>query len=159
QSKTTRMRWEQTLGVGSRSRMSHREQVYPAAWQMFTERPVFGWGPVRHCFELGRRLNESYRDTHNLMLWVLTEVGLIGAIPFFTGIWLCLRAAWKARVGVEGILPLAMTLALLTANLSLTLHNRKLHWFVLAYALASSSCVRAAVRGKMDGQRHVLPAP
>jgi len=34
-------------------------------------------------------------------------------------------------------LPLALLLALLTINLSLTWHNMKLFWIVLAYTLAS----------------------
>ena len=42
---------------------------------------------------------------------------MFGAFPFFIGLWLCLRAAWKARDGLQGVLPLSMLLCLLINNL------------------------------------------
>jgi O-antigen ligase len=102
---------------------------------------LIGWGPIHHYYELGSRLGllARGRDTHNLFLWILTEVGVMGAIPFFTGLWLCGYAAWQARYTVQGILPLAMIACLLIANMAGTWHNRKIFWIVLSYALASQS--------------------
>jgi len=127
-------RWERTFTEGS---MAGRERIFPAALEMVFEKPLIGWGPTHHYYELGSRLGRPFRDTHNLYLWILTETGLVGAIPFFIAVWYCLRGAWKARGGVDGPLPLALLLALLTINLSLTWHNMKLFWIVLAYTLAS----------------------
>lgn len=138
QSELVRHRFVVTLEEGN---MSEREQIYPAAWQMFLEKPVMGWGPVTNTTELGTRLglygHEDRIDAHNLILYVLTATGIIGAIPFFMSIWLCARAAWKARGGAHGILPLAMIITLLTADMSVSGLNWKQHWLVLAYALAS----------------------
>jgi O-antigen ligase len=129
-----RKRWERVFTEGS---MSGRERIFPAALEMFLEKPLIGWGPTHHIYELGSRTGRPFRDTHNLYLWILTETGLVGGIPFFVGLWYCLRGAWKARSGVHGALPLALLLSLLIMNLSLTWHNMKLFWIVLAYTLVS----------------------
>jgi hypothetical protein len=134
-SEVDRARWELTFEKGS---LATREKIYPQAWEMIVEQPLIGWGPVRHYYELGTRMHKLSKDTHNLFLWVLTETGLMGTIPFCIGLWLCVRAAWKARMGTQGILPMALMLALLVINMSLTFYNRKLHWLILAYALASA---------------------
>lgn len=136
QIETVRMRWERALVEGH---LAGREKILPEAWQMFQERTLLGWGPIHHYYELGSRLGllGRGRDTHNLFLWILTEVGILGAIPFFAGLWLCGRAAWQARRTIQGVVPLAMLLCLLTANMAATWHNRKIFWLVLSYALAS----------------------
>lgn len=140
QSEMVRHRFAVTLEEGN---MSEREEIYPIAWQMFLEKPVIGWGPVTNTVELGNRVgmfgHEERLDAHNLILYVLTATGIIGAIPFFAGVWLCVRAAWKERGGAHGILPLAMTATLLTADMSVSGLNWKQHWLVLAYALASGA--------------------
>lgn len=141
QIEAVRARWEKALVEGH---LAGREEILPQAWEMFEERILFGWGPIHHYYELGARLGllGRGRDTHNLFLWILTEVGIIGGIPFFAGLWLCGYAAWRARHTVQGILPLAMLVCLLIANMSSTWHNRKVFWVVLAYALASRSYVQ-----------------
>jgi O-antigen ligase len=138
QIEAVRVRWERALVEGH---LAGREKILPQAWQMFEEKPLIGWGPVHHYYELGSRFGRLTRDTHNCYLWILTEVGIVGAIPFFTGLWLCLYAAWQARYTVQGILPLAMVVYLFLNNMSVTIHNRKIFWIVLAYALASRSYI------------------
>lgn len=138
QSEATRPRFEATLESGN---MTDRERIYPFAWQMFLERPVAGWGPTANTYELGKRLGVFPRydrmDTHNLVLYVLTATGVLGSIPFLAGTWLCLKSAWKARGGAEGILPMAMAVAIMTAATSSSGFHWKQHWVIMAYALAS----------------------
>lgn len=134
-----RTRWENTLYKGS---LAKREEIIPQAWAMFLEKPVLGWGPVAHYVELGYRFDKPSKDTHNLYLWVLTETGLLGSIPFFAGLWLSLKAAWRARSGREGSLPMAMLVCLLTVNMAATWHNRKMFWLTMAYVLASAWSLR-----------------
>lgn len=131
-------RWERTIQTGS---LAHREDIFPQAWNMFLESPWTGWGPVTNVYELGNRTGATRRDTHNLFLWVLTEDGLLGAIPFFLGMGACLWRAWKSRRGVWGTVPLALFVALLVMNSSDTSHNRKTHWITLAFCLAVGSQV------------------
>ena len=134
QDETVRDRWFRTFEQGS---MAGREQRFPAAWQMFLERPLVGWGPVANIKELAVRIDMPGGDPHNLYLWVLTEVGVVGAIPYFVGLLSCLLAAWRGRHGPQGILPLALLLTVLVNNMSTSWQTRKPHWLVLGYALAA----------------------
>jgi len=118
---------------------------------MFLERPTIGWGPTLNRREISERVGIprfTDLDAHNLILFLLTATGLIGTIPFLIGVGLCARSAWKARDGTHGILPFAMLVAVLTACLTVSGIDWKQFWFVLAYALASSSLV-----GALNGRR------
>jgi O-antigen ligase len=133
------MRFEDALVRGD---LAKREDLYPTAWKMFLERPLLGWGPVNHNYELEWRLRDPRyieQDTHNLLLELLTATGLLGAIPFLAGTWLCMRAAWRARAGPRGVLPVAMGITVLMINMSVDWIFTKTFWLVLAYALASGS--------------------
>jgi len=131
---TVRDRWLKTFEHGS---MAGREKLFPLAWQMFLERPLVGWGPVANYKELSARMYMPVGDPHNLYLWVLTEVGLAGGLPYFVGLLFCLLTAWKGRHGPQGILPLALLLTVLVNNMATSWQTRKLHWLVLGYALAA----------------------
>jgi len=121
--------------------LAGREEIFPAAFEMFQERPLLGWGPMLNKHELATRLQppppDGVRDTHNLVLELLTATGLLGSVPFFVGLGLCVWSAWHARRGSQGILPLAMMAALLAANMSGNYEVYLPHCLVLAYALAS----------------------
>ncbi|HZD39098.1 MAG TPA: hypothetical protein VE131_00155, partial [Terriglobales bacterium] len=58
------------------------------------------------------------------------------------GLYLCLRYAWKARHGVFGMLPLALLVTVLSANLAHTFLTRKPQWLILAFAAAAGLAVR-----------------
>src|SRR5439155_26549292 len=68
---------------------------------------------------------------------VLSSTGLAGTIPLLAGLGLCCAGAWRARRGSHGILPLALLLVVLAANMSGNWIASKLLWLVLAYGLAS----------------------
>ena len=128
-------RWTRTLGQGD---TAARDEIFPVLVQLFLEKPVLGWGPIAHREELSRRLGET-TDPHNLYLWILTEVGLLGSVPFFLGLYLCFRAAWKARFKVHGILPMSLLICISLVNMTGSYHNSKFFWLVLAYVLASAA--------------------
>ncbi|HKY05361.1 MAG TPA: O-antigen ligase family protein, partial [Blastocatellia bacterium] len=139
ESEVTKRRFESAVQKGE---LARRERIYPTAWQMIQEKPLFGWGPVTSSYELGRRLGhprELSKNAHNLVLEVLNVTGLAGAALFFTGTLLAALAAWKARNRAHGYLPAALVLTVLAANMSGLWHFNKLHWIVIAYALASLS--------------------
>jgi O-antigen ligase len=129
-------RWERTFSEGN---VSGRDRIMPQTWNMVVESPIIGWGPANNIIELGRRLGEGPTDTHNGYLWILTETGLAGAIPYFIGLWICYRLTWRARHGPEGSLPLALLTSLFLINMAITWHYRKMFWVLLAYGAASES--------------------
>ncbi len=134
-------RWQLSVEGGS---MAGRERIYPEAWGMFVERPIIGWGPSVNFWELGARTLSpiGIRDTHNIVLLVLTEVGLVGSIPFFAGIWACGRAAWRKRGGSLGMLPFALVATVMVVNMSITWITHKQLWFILGLAVATESVSR-----------------
>jgi O-antigen ligase len=116
---------------------STRDRVYEEALVMISQRPLVGWQPVEFWYELGSRTYaRSIRDAHNTYLHLLLEVGIVGAVPFLIGLWLCGQAAWKARNRNLGLLPLAIFLATLAEGMSLTSIHLKPTWFFLAVTVA-----------------------
>jgi O-antigen ligase len=144
QSDIMRARFEETIEEGD---VARRERIYPTAFEMFQEKPLLGWGPINSTYELGMRLGhpeEETKNPHNLILFGLVSTGIVGSLPLFIGIGFAAVSAWKTRHGPHGILPLAMLVAVLVANMSgLWLFN-KLHWLVMAYTLAGAYHVTRA---------------
>jgi O-antigen ligase len=121
--------------------LAGRENIFPAAFQMFTERPIGGWGPIRNYYELASRLptyEGERRDTHNILLETLTSTGLVGTTLCLIALALCGLAAWRARKGPEGVLPLALMTSVLIGNMSGNFLAFKLYWLYQAYAIGSA---------------------
>src|SRR5262249_32724637 len=83
---------------------------------------------------MGKRGNLA---AHNLYTHLFMEVGIVGAVPFLIGLWLCGQGAWKARNRNLGLLPLALWVAILTAALGGNVIYMKPLWFVLAVTIAA----------------------
>lgn len=150
-----RERWESTFIQGD---TAGRDKIFDAAWELYLEKPWTGWGPVHNLFELGARLGLETRNPHNSYLMILTETGLLGAIPFFVGIWLCWRAAWEARGCPQGVLPVALMFFFLVVNVKGTYITDKFFWIVLAYALASGNSAALLKRRKISTPAlHIAP--
>jgi O-antigen ligase len=157
---TMRARFEDA----SEGRMTGRENIYPTAWDMFTEKPITGWGPADNTYELGSRIphrpQDKTRDFHNLPLSIMTSTGILGSFPLFTCLALCVIAGWKARHGPQGILPLAMAVTVLGVNTGGDWSASKLDWLVMAYAVASSAPLALKVlRRAVARPGNQLPRP
>jgi O-antigen ligase len=125
-------------------KMAGREVLFPNLWNMFLEKPVNGWGPVNNYYEvvvrgteLVLRPEQVSKDPHNLFLELLTSTGLLGTVPFLVALALCFRAAWRARDGDYGVIPLSLMSVFLMANVSLNQVAHKPFWFFMAFALAT----------------------
>ena len=144
--------------------LAGREQLYPALWTMFLERPVLGWGPITNTHEVALRIGERERPkraAHNLVLELLTSGGLVATLPFLIGGWLAAQSAWRARAGAHGVLPMALFCALFVANMSGDWIASKLLWLVLAYAFASGQWQVASLpdRTAIRPRQWVVPLP
>jgi len=143
--------------------LAGREQLYPALWSMFLEKPLMGWGPVANGYELAARVGErdrASRAAHNVVLGLITAGGLLTALPFIVGVWLSARGAWRARAGEHGVLPLALFSSVFLSNMSGDWGASKLLWLVLAYCLASGQW-RATARwpAPVRSRRWVMTSP
>jgi O-antigen ligase len=128
-------RWKETYNTGD---LSGRETIYEENFHMILERPLFGWQVGNFNVELGRRLGlPAQRDAHNVWLHLLGQDGLVGTSIFLTGLWFCGLAAWRARQGALGLIPLALFCVINVGSMSITAHITKPFWFILAIAVAA----------------------
>jgi len=123
--------------------LAQRQVIFPTAIDMILERPIFGWHPTIWDYELGRRIGLlNGIDAHNLVFSILLEVGIVGASPFFVGLWSCGRSAWRARRGSLGALPLALMVTALGVSMTgtgLILSSSKAQWLILALTIAAGA--------------------
>jgi O-antigen ligase len=139
-----------------------REEILPASWTMFLEKPLVGWGPVNHMYELATRVPRRdlpYRETHNVALELLTETGIVGALPFLVAMAICILSAWRGRRGPLGALPFALALIVLGNRMSTAGIYTKAHWLALAFALAAGTASGDVRRSDAGDPARQLDAP
>lgn len=131
-------RWSQTIETGD---TSGREEIVRAAVKMLMAKPLMGWGSdapgelirLQGGVDLG-----DIGATHNNLLGMLIHHGLLGTLPAICGYVIVFRAAWRARTGVEDILPLTIFTAFFVTNLSLGGgYIPKFEWTFFSYQLAA----------------------
>ena len=157
-SELMRNRFEDTRDNGA---MAGREVLFPTLWGMFLEKPWTGWGTVNNQFELADRIAEQEhlrRDSHNLVLEVLTTTGIVGAVPFFMAIALIVRAGWRGRLGIHGITPMALLVMNGVGAMSGNPITIKLFWLTMAYAVASAVPITRQARQPLQATT-ALPIP
>lgn len=125
-----------------------RTNIYGAAWSMFLEKPLLGYGGANNLFTLGIRMNYpgSFRDTHNVLFALLTEVGLVGAIPFLAAILCALWKAWRHGRYADDALPFALMCGQITISSSLSWYHEKIFWIFFAAAVACGLESNAAAK-------------
>lgn len=70
-----------TERLQERSPVDFRMAVYQAGWDMFLEKPLFGWGAEEMQSELTRRITDFRQESfyfHNTYLEIVVEYGLLG---------------------------------------------------------------------------------
>lgn len=145
-----RTRWQRAL---EQRDLSQREMIFPVAWQMFTERPLTGWGVNHHFDELGWRFGRGPLEEHNLVLYILNEGGLFAGLPYMLGLFLVFLLGFRARRAGVGIAALALLVTLMAVNVSGVFHYRKTQWVLLAFAIGSAPRVMRRMT------RRPLPRP
>jgi O-antigen ligase len=133
-------RWSRFVEEGD---VAGRADIYGAALEMVAERPLLGWGGRTANMELGSRLGIDNRGTHNLILQLLIEVGVIGTFPFLVGIGLCALMAWRARKGRLGFVPLVMLTMYLANSMTHTALTQKTTWLIFAISLAAGAASKS----------------
>jgi hypothetical protein len=108
---------------------SGRDKLLAAAYPMFLEKPVWGWGPVAWQ----ERLNY---DIHNHFVYLLLEGGILGSAPYFIALLMCCWSVWRARTSDWGKLCFAVLLTLFFTKLSINFPSFKAMWLVFAACAA-----------------------
>jgi len=136
------VRLSSTISTGD---TSGRDVIYASGLSMVYERPLLGWGPVAYQSELAVRTREGFamRDSHNLLLHLLLEGGLLGTLIFVTALALCARSAWKSRGGALGIMIPALVVTLFIELQAATWMTTKPLWLVLALCVGAEKGVQA----------------
>jgi O-antigen ligase len=114
-----------------------RTDIFYASTDMFLEKPIYGWGSVALTRELGSRLGLQSRDTHNILLWVILEVGLLGGIRWILGIWGCVKNSISAAIKLHDPYPIMLATTVLICGMSSNNFQKKTLWLILAFALSS----------------------
>jgi O-antigen ligase len=118
---------------------SGRFNILRETMGMIQEKPLLGWGPAAAEDELSDRLNERVpRSTHNVIMQVLVEVGLLGAVPYCLALLAVVMSAWRGRKGIEDIVPFALWMTILTMQMSIAGFEGKMIWLLYGYGLAAS---------------------
>lgn len=141
----TSQRLERTFEEGE---TAGRWEIWEEAVGMISAKPMLGWGGRDAFNELGNRLGlgGKTKDAHNLILYLLIEVGLVGSIPFFTAVWLCVRDAWKGRKGHLGYLCLALLTTALLHNMAHSGIRIKIFWLILGLSIAGAAAASRKIR-------------
>lgn len=84
----------QFLRLGEADITSGRTFIYDIAWQLFLEKPIFGWGINSFATNPA---NFFTIDVHNIYLQILVETGIIGFVLILTPILSTLIYTFKLR--------------------------------------------------------------
>jgi O-antigen ligase len=150
QSDMMRRRLQAAAEEGS---LAGRERIYPAVIGMISERPILGWGPIENQYEIAARIGEEKkdkRDAHNIVFDLMSSTGLLGTVPFFIGMGLCVVSAWRARHGPSGMLPFALLMTTLMGCVSGTWIASKVLWLAFAIALATGTRTLTRVQAPLE---------
>ncbi|MBV2181860.1 MAG: flippase-like domain-containing protein [Castellaniella sp.] len=93
-----------------------RLEMLVAALNAWLNHPIFGEGLGAFLLDSKQTLGLSM-IIHNTVLWLLAEVGLVGAIPFILTFVLIVRSAWIGRMGAvrsHGVLLIMLMFAVMS---------------------------------------------
>jgi O-antigen ligase len=96
--------YKETLFSRRQGPVNDRKNIYYASFRMFLAKPVLGFGYGNYLRESGAFFTEiegvelrgEGEGQHNTLLGVLSEMGLVGAIPFCGILYLLIRTCLKA---------------------------------------------------------------
>lgn len=150
-----KQRWIETIETGA---TSSRGKIAMGAIEMIKDRPFIGFGPSANS-ELSKRLFQGWTvASHNMVLEVLIVTGLVGFLPYLGAYVTIGWSAWRARSGVENVLPLAIFMTFFAADMGTGGFPEKLHWTFYAYLLGAGQLALSGTRLRATG-RYVATGP
>jgi O-antigen ligase len=138
-----------TTGSSSIRETSTSDHLYLAslAFDRFLSSPVFGYGIGsfnQYLYHLSGRAIFS----HNTLLELLSSVGLLGAVPYYSihiGILAQSRRTLRRRGGVAAILPATLVLMMLLSHMTMVLYYQKAEYlFLFLFSVISDKASQGA---------------
>nr|WP_272890423.1 O-antigen ligase family protein [Stutzerimonas stutzeri] len=133
--------WEQRISGFSSG--SGRIEIWLNALEMFSLRPVTGWGGFSF-----RDVNQLYYDdfhfAHNTYLEVLVECGVIGLIIFATSVFLMLKRSVKMSSDSRLLFVLPAFFSFSVSMFFLSIYINQI--FVFYLSLLNFSCARGLIK-------------
>lgn len=111
-----------------------RSSIFAAAWDLFLRSPFLGYGTEEFFKLLGNRLGEVRLATHNSLLRVLLNFGILAGIVWMSLITSVVWRCWRVRNSPVGVLFLSlMALSIIYGSFD-ELQFNKFFWVMLALA-------------------------
>ncbi len=88
------------LGFGDDAAILTRVESYKLSWQMFTERPLIGYGFGSFNGYNNIKWTTIQKYPHNIILEILSELGIVGLILFLLLCYLLIRRMLNAQLSV-----------------------------------------------------------
>jgi len=135
----------QRIAEVERGRTGLRVELTQSSWEMFKQKPVFGWG-TRYVEELGGFVGVERRiAAHNTYMQILLSFGLVGFIPWLLlvgvpGWWL-----WRWRRHPIVTMVLVVYASALLFALAGNQGYDKVFWILVAFAAVTPALVGAPV--------------
>jgi O-antigen ligase len=118
---------------------AQRDRIWMASLEVFLQRPLLGWGPAENLHQIGFTSGLlEVTNPHNIVFWILTETGVVGAVLYFLALGSAVRPAYRAAVRGISVGPLALAVTLIVVSLGVDWHFRKTYWLGLGFCLGSA---------------------
>lgn len=146
---SSRFSWSNLFGLNDYQNGAHnRYTIWMRAWTLFKKNPLFGYG----CGNFYDAIATVYIEcaSHNLVVLLLVEYGIIGSFPFFLFLFLTLKRLYQAANPVM----LAMFIAILIISLSLDSLPYKYFWVTLTFSYLDMQCKYNIDNEVSYGKRH-----
>ena len=115
-----------------------------AAGNAIAENPLFGIGLGSFIHRIRRQESKVSRTIHNSALWLVTELGVIGAAPWVGFLFVCLFAFHRRTDDPLSAGMFAVAAAFMTASLAGEFLYQRHLWFLLGATLAIPNARRYA---------------
>lgn len=125
----SRFSWTNLFGLNDYQNGAHnRYTIWMRAWKLFKKNPLFGYG----CGNFYDAIATVYIEcaSHNLIVLLLVEYGILGSMPFFVFLFLTFRNLCRSGHPIM----VAMFVAVLVISLSLDSLPYKYFWVTLVFS-------------------------
>lgn len=128
---------ERVLSSMENGETADRFAIWESALDLSLESPVFGFGYRSNMFELGKKMGQPRRGTHNIFLSILLGSGYLGLLCFMCFYFCSFKNIWANKSEGLNIIIFSWFTIGMVSGLSLNVEIAKWFWILLALALGA----------------------